>query len=314
MIPSKPRPLVSPPNVVPREYGLLSVVQMRPQPVDSEGRSVSHWRNGVTWESVCGTGDTTFDDECTTASGISKSVNIERQPRGTNAVTVYVEIECSAPGYNPGEQSIVARAELERVEEMRLESAFWTGSVHGGSETYYPHLAANAEVYDSPGSLTAVLLQSAATQVTGAALDIAEGLGRLEHAAASGCVKGQLVIHMTAVVAELAASRGLLQARNGRLWTMAGNAVVVGAGYTGSSPSGTSTAGVHWMYATGQIFAYRSDLEELGAFREQFNREDNTVTTIVERTYVLGFDCCHVAIPISLGGNAGGAFNSAAAA
>ena len=53
-----PKLPVSPPSVVPRDFGLLSVVQPRFEESDP------HWRNGVIWESNCDLGDTTCED-CT---------------------------------------------------------------------------------------------------------------------------------------------------------------------------------------------------------------------------------------------------------
>ena len=58
-----------------------------------------------------------------------------------------------------------------------------------------------------------------------------------------------------------------------------------------------------WIYATGPVFAYRGAPETF-AFREMFDRTANTLKTIVERTYVLGYSCCCLpAIPVSVGGD-----------
>jgi len=83
--------------------------------------------------------------------------------------------------------------------------------------------------------------------------------------------------------------------------TKAGNLVAAGAGYPGTGPDGTILQGAAWIYATGQIFAYRTAPEAFD-FKTTVDRAENTVKTIVERTYVLGWDCCHFAVPVSVGG------------
>lgn len=304
-----PRPVVPAPSFTARQYGLISVAQP-----GQEGDQPGKWRNGVTWQGVCPTGATTFDDYCVTGVGApTKTENVSLTQRGATPITAYAKIDCSPPGATEAEHRSRALDALSRVEELQIEAAFWTGTVAGGSGAYtaYPHLAANAEVFDSPGSLVSVLLQPAVTSVTGVTLDVVEALGRLEHALA-GCLGGRGVIHMTAAVADAAWAQGLLDASGGRLSTRLGNQVAVGAGYTGSSPAGVSTAGVHWMYATGPVFIYREDQAQVLGDKtaDLFDRETNTMEVIAERTYVVGFDCCLLGAPVSLGGEIAGAFNA----
>lgn len=303
-----PRPLVQPPTFVAGQYGLLSVVQPRYDEPDS------HWRNGVTYQGTCDLGATTFDDYCVTGVGApTKTSNIDVSTRGATPFTVYAEIDCSATGYSPEEQFDRTMAAFLRSEAYQVEYAFWTGRVANASGGYtaYPHLTHATTIWDDPGSLTSVLLQSAVDQVTGVALDPAEALGRLE-GALGDCLAGQGVIHMSPEVAESMAARGLISASGGRMQTVKGNLVAIGDGYPGTTPTGSTTTGVHWMYATGQVFAYRSSPEAVGnSFTQVFNRDDDTVVTRVERTYVLGYDCCLLGIPVSLGGNVAGTFNAA---
>jgi hypothetical protein len=298
-----PRPLVPPPAFVPGQYGLLSVVQPRYEEPDV------HWRNGVTYQGTCGDGDTTFDDFCVTGEGApAKSANINVTTRGATPFVAMVKIDCSTVGYTEDEHRQRALDALSRVEGYQVEQTFWTGVVAGDSGGYvaYPHLAANAAVFDSPGSLLAVQMQTAVTQVTGAVLDITEALGRLEDALGD-CVIGQAVVHMTPAIAAQAFSRGLLKASGNRMQTLKGNLVAIGDGYTGSSPTGVVPTGAHWMYGTGQIFAYRGNSRIIApAFSEIIDRDDNSVPMIAERTYVLGWDCCHVGTLVSLGGEIAG--------
>lgn len=306
-----PKQLVTAPTFVPREYGLLSVVETRYEVGDP------HWRNGVIWESVCGLGGTTYDDDCEIpelADAPLKAENVTVYDLGATPFTVFAEVDCSPQGYTEAEQYERAMAALTRVESFQVEQSFWTGNVSAsGVAEVYPHLAANTAVYEQgSGWLATVLLQTAATQVTGATLDVVEGVARLEGALAR-CANGQGVLHVTPEVADLMQSQYLLAPpRNGQLRTVLGNLVAVGAGYTGSSPAGTSATGVHWAYATSPVFAYRSEAVRLGtSYRENLDRQIDLVKTIAERTYLLGFDCCHLAVPISLGGVVSGSFNVA---
>lgn len=303
-----PRFRVEPPAFVPRQFGLLSTVDVR---IESD----PHWLNGVWWQQTCDIGGLYAAVHCVTGLGATKGANVEREAYAAHPTIVLVEIECSAVGYDPAEQNQDALDALARVEEYQLESAFWTGTAGAVTNAVYPHLASNAQVLDSAFSASqSVVVQLAATNVSasGLALDIAEGLGRLEDALGD-CVPGQGVIHMTLTLADIAQSRGLLIERNGRKYTVAGNRVVIGAGYPGTSPTGTTVAGVHYMYATGPVFVIRGDPAVLGEARvsDRFDLATNTMHTIAERTFVVGYACCLFTVPISLGGVVSGAANSA---
>lgn len=304
-------PLTEVPGPTPsvREFGLMSVVQSRFDDADP------HWRGGVKWEAVCGAAGTAFQDCGDDTGERDKDPTHDIEWYGAQPFTVYSRVDCTPIGFGQSDVDGGAKVTttLERYESFQVEQAFWTGTVDAAANRAVPHLAASAEILDTEESASGVpvILQMAATQVTGVALDIAEALGRLEQAT-SGCGDIQRTIHMTQTVAEIAASRGLLEARNGQLRTKLGSLVAAGLGYTGSSPSGVLTAGVHWMYATGPVFMYRTPLIRVGAdIREVLDRATDTVIAIAERTYLLGYDCCLQAIPVSLGGEISGAFNSA---
>ena len=183
---------------------------------------------------------------------------------------------------------------VARSEQQQVEAAFWTGTV-GGQTVAFPHLAANAEVLDSQQ----IVLQPAATTcVTG--VDAAHALGALEDCLAD-CYAGQGVIHIPRIALPTLAAWGLVQARDNGLFTTAGNRVVVGGGYTGSGPDGTSpAAGSTWMFATGALFGYRGDVR-MHSPRDSIDRSANTMRMIAERTYVLGFECCLLAAHFELG-------------
>lgn len=302
-----PRQLVAPPTFVDRNYGLLSVVQTRYDDPDS------HWRNGVTWQDICGTGGVTFDDFCMESPVPSgKAANSTVTTSGAIPFTVFAEVDCSPVGYSQSEQRARAVDALTRNEQLQVERTFWTGDMVGaGAVTGFvrPHLAADTASTDLISGVVATL-QCAATAVTGTTVDIVEGLGRLE-AAVTGCNNGQAVLHIPNILGPALFDHYLAKTNGGQIQTYTGHLVALGAGYTGSSPAGVVTPGVAWVYATGPVFAYRSGPETF-TFTEQFDRANNTLKTIVERTYLLGFNCCCLyAVPISTGGEITGAYNSA---
>lgn len=301
-----PRPLVDAPAFVPRPNGLLNVAQF-PTTTDR------HWQNGVTWSSNClesGMGATTYD-ECVVVTGSGgappeppvKDENVDRVFRGATPFTVYTRFDCAPVGVDDARQ--VATDALAQSEPYQVERTFWTG-LAAGTEVVFPHLADNVAVSDSNG----VVLQTAATQVAGGPHDPADALGRLEDELAR-CYGGVGVIHIPARALPTLAASGLVKRQSGRdgpsgqfsnqLQTLNGNLVAVGAGYLGTSPAGAAPADqTTWIYATGPVFAYRGGVR-VGTVRDSLDRSTNTVRMIAERTYVLGWDCCHVAVLVQLG-------------
>ncbi len=256
-----------------------------------------HWQQGVTWEDRCPTGDSTYD-ECLSVTGTgappeppAKTANVVQTNRGALPFTVYAEFDCSPVGL--GNAQSVAQDALARVEQQQVEEAFWTG-VAGGQTVVFPHLAANSEVLDGD-----IVLQTVATPVvTGA--DAVHALGVLEQELAE-CYAGQGLIHVPRSALATLSAWNLIREDNGRLLTPGGNLVVAGGGYPGTGPDGSAPAdGTTWIYATGAAWAYRSDVY-FSQVRDSLNRSSNTLRMLAERTYLVGFECCHLAAHIVLG-------------
>ena len=286
------RQLIDLPTVfTPLPHGLWDTVQT-PSP-DSV-----HWQNGVTWIERCPTGDTTYD-ECLSVTGTgsapappAKTPNVEQELRGATPVTVIAEFQCGPVGL--GEAQTVAQDALARVEQHQLETAFWTG-LAADRTVVFPHLAADAEITDGD-----VVLQTTASPViTGA--DVATALGALEQELAD-CYKGQGLIHVPrSALPTLTAWKLARLDDDGRLVTPGGNLIVAGGGYPGTGPDGSTPAdGTTWMYATGAAFGYRSNVF-FTQVRDSLNRATNTLRMQAERTYLIGFECCHLAAHTVLG-------------
>lgn len=292
---ANPRTLVSPPTFTPLPYGLLSVVEY-PAAADT------HWTGGINWQSKCiSSFDAATWDECISVTGVGqvaapppKTANVDLVTRGATPFTTVAEFDCALPGGGLEQAQQMATDALNQVGSWQVERAFWTGQVQG-TEVVFPHLADNTELLDGT-----VLLQSAAVTGGSATTDIAEGLGFLEDQLAN-CYNGVGLIHVPAVALPTLDAWGLVKANGGVLRTLAGNKVVVGSGYPGTSPAGAApAAGTTWMYATGAVFAYAGGVR-VNPRNESIDRAENTIKLIAERTYVLGWDCCHAGVLVQLG-------------
>jgi hypothetical protein len=291
------RQIVAPPTWAPSPYGLLSAVDLRPA-------ADMHWQMGVTWEDVCGGAGTTVVDCATSAPVITgsgmipaKQATTSRSFWGATPFTVFVEIDCSPIDFYDQRDTIINTA-MDRYESYAVERAFWTGFAldrngsGGVANAVLPHLASNGTITEQMGGTPtkSVTLQQTATVVTGVALNVLDAMGALEGALA-GCLNGTGTIHIPQALAPTMAL--VLQRTGSRLTTPNGNTVALGAGYPGTSPAGATPAlGQAWMYATGPIFAYRSTPKIVGDPSQTIDRSTNTMKVIIERTYVMGYDCC----------------------
>jgi hypothetical protein len=284
---------VAAPTFSPRNFGLLSVVQPRYDEPDS------HWRNGVKWQEVCGMAGTTFDQFCQPEPApqpADKAANQTITTFGAKPFAVFGELDCSPVGYTQEQRRAMAVDALTRVEQFQVENTFWTGNAGGSAGYVNPHLASLVAVVDTDG-IVPIKLNCAVTAVSGSVsgtgatvFEVTEAVGRIE-AAMGACYGGQVTLHVPTILAERMVSSAIVKANGAQMQTGKGNLVAFGDGYPGTAPDGTATPNAAWIYATGPVFAYRSQPETF-QFTEEFDRSKNTLKTIVERSYVLGYSCC----------------------
>lgn len=291
-----PRQIVTGPTADPSPYGLLSVAEF-PTPGDV------HWQGGITWQSVCVTGlGGTFFDPCTTPLVTGGGASTDpgsftpttyQSLRGATPFAVYAQFDCSPVGNERAEE--IATQALQVAQGWQVERAFWTGFA-GGQPVVFPHLAhAGAQILDG-----AVLMNSAPVTGGSATTDIAEALGFLERTIAN-CNGGVGVIHVPVDALPTLDAWGLVKVNGQVLKTLNGNRVAVGAGYPGTGPTGAApAAGTTWIYATGPVFGYAGQVRVSDA-REGLDRTENTLKMNAQRTYVMGFDCCHAGALVKLG-------------
>lgn len=294
---------------VPLPYGLTSVVNWQ--------TSTDRWEGGIQWESVCATGSTTISP-CITGAPIldppAKAETWDRIVRGARPFTVFSEIDCAAPGWWQLAQEHAARG-FTQSEAFQIERVFQTGQVPGmgSGPLIFPNLTSTGPFTDT-AALPSVLLQPSSIVVSGSGLDVVEGLGILEKAVASCYQGGTAVIHVPVRLAGAFQAQYLIKQQGPNLTTAAGNKMVIGSGYDETfGPGGTTpVAGSGWIFATGPMFGWRSNIRQLGAQRDQFDRAENTLKMITERTVILGWDCCLAAVLVTLGGEPAGVTGSAA--
>ncbi len=293
------RPFVNPPAYTPLPYGLWDTSDHPTPP--------AHWQQGVTWIEDCPTGDTTYD-ECLTVTGTgsppappAKTDNVDRTFRGATAFTVFAEFDCSPVGL--GDEAAIdslAVDALERFEHGQVEAAFWTGAAGGQPGIVLPHLAADTEVVDANGIVLQPVAVIAAEGTDAVTLDPAVAFGQLE-AQLDQCYGGEGFLHVPRFALPTLISLRVVNDDGGILRTVSGNRVVVSGDYPGTRPDGSApAAATAWVYATGPVWAYRSDVFHTRR-NESFDRAEDTVKMIAERTYVIGFSCCLLAALMDLG-------------
>lgn len=300
MVVSAGQPLVAPPTRTPLSYGLLSVSQT---PVDTD----EHWRLGVRYEpDACTPGEITFEVCPVTGSPEVKDPTGSWTTRAANAVTVYAHLTCTPVGSWEDYEQRLDRAFLAG-EARAIEREFWTGE-----NGLLPHLAEDTPQNSGGPFDSQVVLQTAATVVTGGPVDVVEAVGLLEEALAT-CYGHEGVLHVPPIAVAHLASKTLVEKDGPRLRSPMGHLVAAGAGYTGSSPAGAApVGGVYWLYATGAVFARRSAVRHTSTKQQALDRSTNSMVFIAERTYVVGWDCCHFAVPVRFGGEPTGAVGSSA--
>lgn len=293
-----PLQVIEPPAPSPAPFGLLETLGPAADPQDA------HWQAGVVYQTWCPQGGTTYAP-CVAVTGLAepppppdKADNIDLNLRAATPFTTYAWFDCPPIGHDDPDE--LATRALARVEGYQVERAIWTG-LAGGQQVVFPRLAAAAAVTGGgPAPGTTYTLQSAASVPVTGVLEPDAALGALEGALAD-CYRGQQgVIHVPVSALAQLASLNLIERRGAQLQTVAGNLVVAGGGYPGTSPAGAApAAGSVWLYATGRAFYYRSAVRAL-PLAQSFDRARNTARLLAERTYLAGWDCCHFAALLAL--------------
>ena len=294
------RDWAKPPVFIPLQYRLVDAVD-GPHPV------TGHQKLGLMYAPDDCSFPLETSTDCITGVGAAKEATGGISNRATDTFAVYTWVDCGLAGV--GETELRRRTEAAHKNNAQyvVERVFWTGGDFATSQ----HLAEDTPITESVGGST-VSLQTAASVIVTGAVDVVEAISRLEQAMAD-CYGGTPLIHVPRGVTAQLAAQHQVSAKGSRLVTANGSIVVPAPGYPGTSPAGVApTAGTTWLYATGNVKMWQSELMwQARDTRELLGRTINDTVLIVEQRFALGWDCCHFAIPVSLGGVVSGTFNSA---
>ena len=261
-----PKAVVSGPTRTGLPFGLFSVLAFRPE---GDGR----WQNGFMFQvencapaiAVPGFScdpDARQDGEAALAFEGPSFTEGE-----ANEFTVQGWFDCSPVGFSPSDARDQAERHLILNEEARVEETFWTGDM--GNK---PFLADTSEA-DDLGTAT-----------------MAKAVSELEYWA--GSMYGSVpVLHAPRRVAVDLLNSGLIEVKGRSLQTKLGTPVVAGTGYPDERR----------IIATGALVGYRSDIfAPANSPEDSFDRKNNDLRYLAERTYALGFDPCgHATIALS---------------
>lgn len=188
--------------------------------------------------------------------------------------TVYVPETCSTFGV-PSEDDFVTRARLAMaaMEGTAVEREFLTGELLPDN----PHLADGEGVFPAGDDVT----------------NVVNALAILENEIAATGKAG--IIHVSPAFATHAAAFGVtIGTRTGAQRTVNGTLVIPGTGYAvGATPLGHADPDptAEWVYATGPVDVRRTEPIVLpGDVASAMNREENLLTYIVERHYLVSWD------------------------
>jgi len=194
---------------------------------------------------------------------------------------VYAGRLCGTVGFTEAEQQMLLMNKL-RANEQRVVEQVFSDQLFG----------------ESPGLANAT--PNATTVPTAAGVNFVESIGRLE-AAFYNEYGYAGTIHMPFRSGEAAAGQHILYSDtefplpgNDRVWrTAAGSVVSIGA-YSGTSPAGAAPAAGHqWIYMTPpvKIWSQPDSVLEPSPIEGSLNRSTNQETWLVERGYVMGYEC-----------------------
>lgn len=152
--------------------------------------------------------------------------------------------------------------------------------------------------------LTSGLANNASTVNLGAATDIVNGVALLENwLYARYGLPG--VLHVPMVAAAYIKNAKLVHKASAMdPWRTVASTKVSFGNYAGVDVTGgAATAGSTWIYITGQVAIWRTPDSQLldVPVGQVLNRSTNTVDIVLEREYVVSFDCFSAGIEVPLG-------------
>jgi hypothetical protein len=276
MVATIPPLLISKPTpAFPLRYGLLSAA-VGPLDLPVHGRN-----GGLQYvNSMCG-GTYGYEVACLDDQLAKTFENTLQTVLGVPFV-VYSTFVCGPVGFTESEFQQLGLQQLMSVEQSIVEQVFSSGTFGQA-----PSLSTNPDV----------------VTVTTTATDPVDVISALE--TEIYCTSGYgppAYLHMPIAVFNHLKQEHLID-WDGNRWRTPMGSVVSSGCYTGLDPDGVEPAdGTFWVYATGQTTLWRTPDSEVfvAPVEGALNRTTNQVNMLVEREYVVTFECAAYAAPVTL--------------
>lgn len=279
---------VAAPPVTPKGGGLFSVARFPELPTDGNG---NRWECGLQYQANHCAFPNGWRPVCPPDVPPVKESDPPFQLIQAPPFQVVLGVNCKLTGntLEGFRRNVVDSFTL--CEQRAVEEIFWTGS-QGNASLSRP----GAAVADQCSTPTGVTVDNPLT--------LTKGLAELEEFL-SDTYCGTGVIHAPPYLAPYVAREQWLCGCGGPgpVTTPLGTRWSFGGGYTTSGPDGTSApADVFWLYATGQINIWRSEVwVNPDDLRYAFDTRSNDVELFAERTYAISIDgCACMAVPVTL--------------
>ena len=111
------------------------------------------------------------------------------------------------------------------------------------------------------------------------------------------------VIHAPALSAPYFTGSHVVYKDSDRIWKTDFDTKVSFGNYAGEGPTGqAASSGTAWVYITGQVAVWRTPDDQLflPPLGQVINRSTNLIETIMEREYVISYDCYAAGVEVTL--------------
>lgn len=268
-------------------FGLFSAAE-----VVERGPRDEHWGQGFEAMTEACNFDASIHDVCGGIEPVDVYINNGDRFVSVRPFGILARDECSTVGFSVEDRRARVTRQLELVTQKSVEAEFWQGLYR--SEWEAEQLALDPSYVPVGQSYLASTETEVLADTGTTAVGHRVGLALLEQGLADRGPGYEGVIHMSPLVASMFA--GVLElGDDGKLRTMSGHRVAVGAGYDGRGPGQTAppSATAHWMYATGPMFVVLGSKELITVNEQQAtNASTNMMTYVAARPAAVYSDGC----------------------
>lgn len=210
-------------------------------------------------------------------------------PRNFDVKPFFIEVETKNTGLKIRTEDPIgtSKKQIEAATQKAIERELWDG------------VTAKAEDSDNPYLSRAVADKGPVILSSGTGVSPKKALSMLEGAISNSPTGGGGVIHMTRETAAAIVGGGIGYREDpqgdGLLLTSLGTPVVVGSGYTGSGPDGSTDAtpsgATRWAYVTGPVTVHLGPIQSVNdSIAQGFNPRTNDSTVTALRPAAVHFD------------------------